>query len=260
MPLGRECSLPSSAKGAILEQLSAWRPYCGAAGIACNRQGVMRLDLHVHTHHSLDSLMSYADVIRGTQRAGLDGIAITDHNTIEGALALQATAPFLVIVGEEIKTTEGEIKGLFLRSAIRPGLSPEETIVAIREQGGIVCVPHPLDRLRHSALGRETLERIIDQVDVLEVFNARVLFERENLAAREIALAHGLAMSGGSDAHAPIEIGHGYVDIEPFDGPVSFLDALRRGSVGGALTTPLIHVQTRLTRLYRLFVRKGTRH
>ncbi len=203
--------------------------------------------------------MSYADVIRGTQRAGLDGVAIADHNTIEGALALQSMAPFMVIVAEEIKTSEGEIIGLFLKSTIPRGLSPEETIVAIREQGGIVCVPHPLDRVRHSAMGRQTLERIIDQVDVLEVFNARVLFERENEAAREMALAHRLAMSAGSDAHAPSEIGHGYVEIEPFDGPASFLAALRRGTVRGTLTTPLIHVQTRLTRLYRLFARKDTK-
>jgi predicted metal-dependent phosphoesterase TrpH len=215
----------------------------------------MRLDLHVHTGRSDDSLMTPAEIIRTTLRRGLDGLAITDHNTIEGALALQEAAPFQVIVGEEIKTTEGEITGLFLRATIPPGLSPEETIAAIREQGGLVYVPHPLDRLRHSAVGRRTLARIIDRVDVLEVFNARMLFPRYNREARRVAEAHGLAMGAGSDAHLPIEIGRGYVAVEPFDGPASFLAALHRGCATGTLTTPLIHVTTTLTRQWHRLAR-----
>ncbi|MDI7275238.1 MAG: PHP domain-containing protein [Anaerolineae bacterium] len=211
----------------------------------------MRLDLHVHTYHSSDSLLAPDDIVQAARRRGLDGLAILDHDTIGGALELCERAPFLVIVGEEIKTAEGEIAGLFLRERIPPGLSPEETIAAIREQGGVVYVPHPLDRLRRSALGRRSLERVIDRVDALEVFNARDLIRQNGELARRLAVAHGLAMGAGSDAHVAYEIGRGYVEIEPFDSPSSFLAALRHGVATGALTTPLIHGLTTLTRFYR---------
>lgn len=216
----------------------------------------MRLDLHVHTNSSPDSRMTPADIIRAVQQRGLDGVAVTDHNAMEGALALQAEAPFTVIVGEEIKTTEGEIIGLFLRSPVPKGLSPEETIAAIREQDGIVYVPHPLDRVRRSAIGRRVLERIAGQVDALEVINSRVLFPHENAAARQLAQQYGLAMGAGSDAHTSIEIGRAYVEVEPFDGAASFLAALRRGRVAGSLSSPFIHVSTSLTKLYHRFQRK----
>ncbi len=209
----------------------------------------MRLDLHVHTSHSSDSHQTPGEIIAAVQRRGMDGLAITDHNTIAGALELCAMAPFPVIVGEEIKTAEGEITGLFLCRPVPPGLSPEETIAAIREQGGLVYVPHPLDSLRRSALRRRALERILDQVDVLEVFNARTLVPQHNQQARQLALAHGLAMGAGSDAHVPYEIGRGLVEVEVLDGPASFLAALRRGQATGVLTTPLIHVVTTLTKL-----------
>jgi len=211
----------------------------------------MRLDLHVHTNRSPDAVISPAEIVRRPLPGGLDGLAITDHNTIQGALEVKAAAPFLVIVGEEIASTEGEIIGLFLREAIPKGLSPEETIAAIREQQGLVYVPHPLDRLRREALGRRTLERVIGQVDALEVFNARNLVQQDNELADHLALTYGLARGAGSDAHCAYEIGRGYVVVEPFDGPASFLEALRRGQIGGAATTPLVHILTTLTRLYR---------
>lgn len=188
---------------------------------------------------------------RAVIAAGLDGVAITDHNAILGALELQAVASFPVIVGEEIKTTEGEITGLFLSQCIPPGLSPEEAIAAIREQGGLVCVPHPMDRLRNSAIGRCVLERIVAQVDIIEVFNARMLLPQDNTRAREFARLYGLAMAAGSDAHLPCEIGHGYVQVDTASGPVEFLDALRHGRTAGTLTTPLAHLLTSLIKFRR---------
>jgi len=212
----------------------------------------MRFDLHVHTNHSHDSLMAPAEIIRAAVRRGLDGLAITDHNTIEGALELRAAAPFMVIVGEEIRTSEGEITGLFLHEPIPAGLTPEQTIAAIREQQGVVLVPHPLDRLRHrSSLEPRTLERMADQLDALEVFNARVILPRDNMLARRFALAHGLAMAAGSDAHAAMEIGQAFVEVDAFDGPAPFLAALRRGRAVGTLTTPFVHFLTRWAKLRR---------
>ncbi len=213
----------------------------------------MRLDLHIHTNRSPDSLMTPEEVICTAQLRGLDGLAFTDHNTIEGALAARDLAPdsFTVIVGEEVATSQGEIIGLFLERPIRKRMSPEETIAAIREQGGIVYVPHPVDRLRHEAMGRAVLERVAHQVDALEVFNSRVLIQADNVLARRLAEQYGLAMGAGSDSHLPYEIGRAYVEIEPFDSPQAFLAALRRARVVGRMTTPLIHFATTLTKQWR---------
>ncbi|HOG45889.1 MAG TPA: PHP domain-containing protein [Anaerolineae bacterium] len=211
----------------------------------------MRVDLHTHTHHSPDSLMAPPAIIAAALRHGLDAVAVTDHNSIEGALQVRAAAPFPVIVGEEVKTTEGEIIGLFLQRPIPPRLSPEETIAAIHEQGGLAYVPHPLDRWRGEAMGRRVLERIIAQVDAIEVFNARTLAARDNALARQIAEAHGLPMGAGSDAHTTYEIGRAYVEIDGFDDAASFLAALRHGRTAGVLTTPFIHGMTTLVKLCR---------
>ncbi len=204
----------------------------------------MRLDLHVHTYHSDDSLMTLAEIVEWVHRRGLDGLAITDHDSIAGALELRAVAPFPVIVGEEVKTTEGELIGLFLTELVSRGLSPEETIAAIRAQGGVVYVPHPFDRLRRSALSVPALERIAGLVDALEVINARDFFSRDSWLARDYARTHGLAMGAGSDAHLGCEIGNAVVEVAPFDGASSFLAALRQGQFTGHLTTPLVHVVT----------------
>ena len=215
--------------------------------------GTMRLDLHIHTNRSPDSLMTPEEVICTAQMRGLDGLALTDHNTIEGALVVRDRAPesFTVIVGEEVASSEGEIIGLFLERPIPKRMSPEETIAAIRDQGGIVYIPHPVDRLRHEAMGRAVLERIAHLVDALEVFNSRVLIHADNVLARRLAEQYGLAMGAGSDSHVPYEIGRAYVEIGPFDSPAAFLEALRRGRVTGRMTTPLIHLTTTLTKLGR---------
>ncbi len=204
----------------------------------------------MHTRWSSDSVTGLAQIIRHVAHKGLDGLAITDHNTIAGALALREAAPFPVIVGEEIATTEGEIIGFFLSRPVPRNLSPEETIAAIREQQGVVYIPHPLDRLRREAMGRRVLERVIDRVDALEVFNARNLIPQDNALARRMAAAHGLAMGAGSDAHVPYEIGRAFVEIEPFDSPASFLAALHRGRIEGVGTTPLIHILTSVTKAW----------
>jgi predicted metal-dependent phosphoesterase TrpH len=167
----------------------------------------VRVDLHVHSHYSRDSMLRFETIIDRVARRGLDGIALIDHNTIAGAQELAGIAPFTVIVGEEIKTAEGEIVGLFLHEGIPGGLPPEETIAAIRAQEGIVCIPHPTDRLRTSPLKRTALLRVLDRVDALETINARVILRADNLEAQALAQDRGLAQYGGSDAHSSTEIG-----------------------------------------------------
>lgn len=197
----------------------------------------MKFDLHMHTFHSPDCLSTYDAIIAAVQRRGLDGIAITDHNTIRGALEMRERAPFPVIVGEEVATAEGDVIGYFIEEEIPRGLSVEETIERIHVQGGLVAIPHPLDTLRgSSSIGREALLRVIDQVDIIEGFNARCLRQDDNAQARAIAAEYGKPLSAGSDAHHPSEIGNGYVDIPPFTSPQTFLDALRRGRWHGRLS------------------------
>ncbi len=209
----------------------------------------MKVDLHVHTCYSDDSLTPLEAIIEACHRRGIDKVAITDHNCIAGALALREMAPDLIIVGEEIKTAAGEIMGLFLKEEIPKGLSPEETIARIREQGGLVCVPHPLDQLRRSALRRASLLAILDQVDMLEVFNSRTPLPWDNWRAEELARQRGLLRTAGSDAHTAWEIGHAYVEMPPFDGEEEFLRSLAQGRIVGRLSCPLAHLASTWAKL-----------
>lgn len=211
----------------------------------------LAVDLHVHTLYSKDSLSTLEDLIATAQAVRLSGLAVTDHNHIEGALRLRDAAPFPVIVGEEVKTSEGEIIGLYLERRIPADLSPEETVAAIREQGGLVYLPHPCDRIRRSTLSQVAIERIIGQVDTVEVINARVLSGRQNAEARELAERHGIAMSAGSDAHTPGELAAAYVLLPECDltDASSFRSALRGARPMGGLSSPLVHLSSSLARL-----------
>jgi len=208
------------------------------------------VDLHVHTCHSVDSLSTLPEIVRWTLRRGLGALAITDHDTIRGALELAAMAPFCVIVGEEISTSGGDLIGLFLRREIEPGLSPLATAEAIHDQGGLVYVPHPLDRARRqSALGYEGLMAILDRVDLVESWNARVAFRADNQAAAALAASHHLLAGAGSDAHQPSEIGRGWVAVAPFVDAAGFLAGLRGATVFGRTSTPLVHLGSTYARL-----------
>ena len=208
-------------------------------------QGWVRADLHCHTVYSKDSLTPLEAVIRACRRKDIQRIAITGHNTIEGALRLRDLAPELVIVGEEIKTTHGEIQAFFIEKAIPPGLSPEETIARVREQSGVVGVSHPLDPMRGEAMGEETLCRVVGLVDCIEVFNARSIWAVHDRRAAEFARAHGLPGTAGSDAHTAFEIGRAYIEMPDFDGPTTFLEALAQGRVGGRRSLPVVHLFSR---------------
>jgi predicted metal-dependent phosphoesterase TrpH len=208
----------------------------------------MKIDLHSHTFCSKDCLSRYDDIIAAVQRSGMDGIAVTDHNEFRGAVELQRRAPFVVIPAEEIKTSRGEIIGLFLNEQIPPGLTPEETIERIRAQGGLVYVPHPFDELRGSRLDRPTLLEITPHIDVLEVYNARNALPRYNTRALDYARNHGLLAGAGSDTHTLGEYGRAYVDIPPFHDAASFKESMKRGTWHGRLSTPMVHLRTRFDR------------
>src|SRR5579884_2436644 len=161
---------------------------------------LIRADLHSHTHFSRDGLTTPEQYVRRSVERAIDCAAVSDHNNIDGANAVRRIAPFKVIIAEEIRSSEGEIIGYFLKDPVPKGLSPEETVRAVRAQGGIVGVPHPFDRWRGSAIGLEALNRIVDDVDVIEVFNARSFQQADNLKALEYARLSGKLESAGSDS------------------------------------------------------------
>jgi predicted metal-dependent phosphoesterase TrpH len=201
----------------------------------------MRIDLHCHTRYSPDSLTTLDALLHRMDQRKLDMVAITDHNTIAGALEFRARAPARFVAGEEIKTLDGEVLALFVREHVPPGLPVLETIRRVHDQGALAGVSHPLDRLRGEAIGREKLQAIRTNLDFIEILNARIIFPRDNRMAREMAVRWGVPGSAGSDAHAAFEVGRVYVEMPPFEGPQDFVDCLAQGQVGGRLSSPLVH-------------------
>lgn len=197
---------------------------------------MLKADLHIHSEYSMDCNTPLDKIIQRCQELEINCIVIADHNTTEGALKMQKMAPFTVIVAEEIMTTEGEIMGMFLQETIPKGLTPQETVKRIREQGGLVNIPHPFERIRGSALKDRTIEEIAAQIDLMEVLNARSPFRANSNKAKEFAKEHGIIQGAGSDAHTLFEIGNAYVIMPEFNNPQEFLKALSHGEIHGKRT------------------------
>ena len=213
----------------------------------------MKIDLHIHSRWSHDGISSIRDVIKRCLESGLDCIAITDHNTITGALHAQQQAPFSVIVGEEIKTTAGDIIGLFLSKEIPKGLSLMDTVLTIKDQGGLVSVPHPVDRLRRSAIGARALNDMISYVDIIEGFNSRTLFQRDNIKGVEIAAKYDIPIAAVSDAHSVSELGRTYVSTRASAvTPTGLQIALHSGNFVTHTIHPLKRLLPSFNRLRRL--------
>jgi len=212
---------------------------------------LLKADLHIHTKYSSDCNTPLEKIIKRCLEIGINCIAVADHGTAKGALEMQNLAPFKVVVAEEILTPYGEIMGMFLKETIPSGLSVEQTISQIRTQGGLVCVPHPFDIFRPSALDSGIIEEIAGQIDIVEVFNSRAPLPQTATKAQIFADKYGIAKSAGSDAHTLGEIGNAYVEMPEFDGRDDFLQALRAGKVVGHGTTPLIHFVTAWEKLKR---------
>ncbi len=205
---------------------------------------MLKADLHIHTEYSSDCNTPLEKIINRCLELGINCIAIADHGTAEGALKMQEIAPFPVIVAEEILTPHGEIMGMFLKETIPSGLSIEQTISQIRAQSGLVCVPHPFDIFRPSALDSGIIEKIVDKIDIIEAFNSRAPLPQSSTKAQTFADKYGIAKSAGSDAHTIGEIGNAYMEMPEFNGRDDFLQALRTGKVVGRRTSPLIHFVT----------------
>lgn len=212
---------------------------------------VVRADLHVHTNVSRDGIMSPTELEAVAIRRGLTCLAITDHNSISGAKQMLAESSLQIIVGEEIRSTAGEITGLFLEEMIPSDLTPLEVVRRIKEQGGLVYVPHPFDRLRGSVLRASALEQILPMVDIVEAYNSRNVLPQDNTRALMFASEHGLLVAGGSDAHIPYEVGRTVVEMPAFRGPDEFLSSLRVANIIGRRSPSPVHLVTTWAKLWR---------
>ena len=220
-----------------------------------NNKRLIKADFHMHTHFSPDSETDPDKLVKRCLKVGLELIAVTDHNTIEGALKVKDSAPFPVIIGEEIKTSAGEITGLFLKETIPAGLSPIDTAHRIKDQGGLVSLPHPFDRFRSEVIDGKAINELIPLLDIVEIFNSRNNLSADDRKAEKFAKENNLLTSGVSDAHTLMELGRTYVQMPEFDGtPSDFKIALSKGTIVGKRMSPLIHITTTLTRIKKKII------
>ena len=214
---------------------------------------MLKADFHIHTKYSMDCSNELEDIIKRCLKLGLNCIAIADHDAVEGGLELQKLAPFKVIDAEEILTYDGEIMGMFLKQRIASGIPIHKAIAAIKEQGGLVYIPHPFDPMRGLRLDEDEFDKLAPQIDLIEVFNARVLSAQTNKEAVNFAKEHNLPGTAGSDSHSIAEMGSVAVTMNDFNTPAEFLAALKTAKIVGKRASPLVHFHSTLAKIKKIF-------
>ena len=232
----------------IYEQLTARRkPLGGNASLAARLSGrpLIDVDLHMHTDHSHDCATPVESLLETARDRGLGAIAVTEHNEISGAVAAAAIADqygVKVILGEEVKTaSQGEVIGLFITEKIERGMTLAETVAEIKRQGGLVYVPHPFDRM-HAVPDYEHLLPIVDQIDLIEIYNPRVALDTFNEEAARFAAKYRIPAAAGSDSHVTQGLGTARVRMRDFNGPEEFLESLREAEIHSTPTN-YVYVQ-----------------
>ena len=205
----------------------------------------IRVEFHCHTYYSKDALTTPERLIDACRRKGINRVVVTDHNSIAGARAAQSLDPELVIVGEEIKTTRGELLAAFVVEEVPPGLSPQETIRRLKEQGAYISVSHPFDIYRSGHWHESDLQEILPDVDAIEVFNSRCWSRDFNRQARMFAEGHDVAGTVGSDAHAALELGRAVLLLEQFEVPDELRAVIRKGIPETRWSPPWFHLISR---------------
>ena len=214
---------------------------------------MLKVEFHCHTIFSKDSLTRPADLVETCRRKGIDRVVVTDHNTIAGAQAAHALDPELVIVGEEILTTRGEILAAYVTEEIPAYLSPQDTIKRLKDQGAFISVSHPFDRHRKGAWLEADLLEILPEVDAIEVYNSRCMNPNFNSMARDFAEVHNIPGTVGSDAHALFELGKSLLLLEQFSGPDETRKVIRRGIPQTSWSPPWVHLASRYAVIRKRF-------
>lgn len=203
---------------------------------------MFKIDLHTHSEASPDGGISATQYAQALSKGLLDVIAITDHNRIDFAVKLQAELGDRIIIGEEIMSTSGEIIGLYLKERVKPGLSPLETIKQIKDQGGIVYIPHPFETIRKGLPG-DVLEELVDHIDIIEVVNGRAFMQNRSSRSAIFAKMHRLLTAASSDAHGVKGLGKTFTVVKKLPEPGGVLEAL-------ATSTPVAGLPTARALLY----------
>lgn len=221
---------------------------------------MLKLDLHIHSQYSEDATGSPKDIIRILQKKGLQGMAIADHNTVEGGLKALKVKPkeFIVIPGVEISTKDGHMLALNVTENIKRHLSVEETVEKIIDAGGLPVVPHLFRNM--SGIKKEKLRNIRTKISAIEVFNSCSL-PQTNLKTAKIAKEYGLGGTGGSDAHDPIYAGYAYTTVDNTDINIdSILSEINKKKTWGeGITMPLEYRQDRMMKSIKQFFQRGFR-
>lgn len=206
---------------------------------------MLNIEFHCHTVYSKDCLVTPERLLAACRRKKLDRVIVTDHNTIDGALAARALDPGRVVVGEEIMTEDGELLAAFVQEWVPPGLPPLEAIARLHDQGAFISVSHPFDRYRNGAWSLERLLAIAQYVDAIETFNARCIHAEDNQQAEAFAREHGLPGTTGSDAHVTFELGRARLLLPEFHDAESLRAALRQARTVARLSPAWIHITSR---------------
>lgn len=206
---------------------------------------MIKVDFHCHTSYSPDSLVEIPALLRMCDRKGLHKVAITDHNTITGALQAVALAPNRFIPGEEIMTQQGELLAFFLNENVPAGLPALQTIDLLRAQGAFISVSHPFDRLRKGHWSEPDLITVLPYIDAIEMFNSRCLVPQYNLKAIQFALQHHLQGTVGSDAHAVSEVGAATLTLPEFVDAAGLKDSLSLAEPHTHMSPPWVHFYSR---------------
>lgn len=211
---------------------------------------MLKVDFHSHTFHSPDSLTSIEELINSARAHKLDRIVVTDHNCLSGAREAYAAAPDLVIIGEEVQTTEGEFLAAFVSEEVPKGLEPMDALKRLRDQGAFISISHPFDPQR-SGWPLTRLIALAPLVDAIEIANARVLNQVMNEHAVQFAQQHNLPGTAGSDAHHPSEIGRVYSIVPEFSDADSLRESIRQATVAGKVSFPLVHLYSSWARIVK---------
>ena len=191
---------------------------------------MFKVDLHTHSEASPDGGIRASQYAKVLENEVLDAIAVTDHDRIDFAVGLHKALGDMIIIGEEITTKDGELIGLFLHERIEPGNTAKKTAQLIRDQGGLVYVPHPFETVR-KGIQKDVLDSIVDLVDIIEVHNGRALTQKHAIQAATWAKLHNKAGASSSDAHGYKGLGHSYSIVQEIPARGSLTNSIKMSAL-----------------------------